>query len=351
MKSAIILFAVLIIAFNALAAVHTVSGDGLADFTTVQAAINAAAVGDTILVNPISIYPGFTVDRRLIIMGAGIEPLLHKNTKIAGVVSITSAADGTELRSLWISAPAAGGFQSPTTAVLRIAANCQEVLVWRCFIENISPVANWMAGAFLGDSASCRFLQSAFLVTSDYGNTIAVSADSLVTIVLENCVFTRWRYTHYSTSATSGSFVEVRHCIHESFNGGNHALVGNFSGSIENSVTVNALINTSTPNFTANYTTANITPTAHFVNYVQYNAQNSDYRLQAGSSLINAGNPSSPFDLDGSQADQGVHGGQHPYVKNGAPDFPFVLEVEVPTSAPAGGVMNVFTRGRIGPGN
>ena len=80
-------------------------------------------------------------------------------------------------------------------------------------------------------------------------------------------------------------------------------------------------------------------------------ARGADYHLISGSMLTDAGNPSSPFDLDGSTADIGLYGGQHPYVDGGVPDYPFAVQVEVPYSAPLNGTMRIWGRGRVGPGN
>lgn len=96
----------------------------------------------------------------------------------------------------------------------------------------------------------------------------------------------------------------------------------------------------------------NIAATAvAFVNLNNYDPRASDYHVAGGSVIQNAGNPASPFDLDGTRADIGVYGGQHPYVDGGVPDYPFAVQVEVPYSAPLNGTMRIWGRGRVGPGN
>jgi hypothetical protein len=354
MKSCIWILINLFAATAVFAGLYTVSSDGLADYSNVQDAINGAVSGDTILVYPGGVYPGFVVDKRLIIMGAGIESALNKNTKIAGTVTLTSTADGTELRSLWIVSDASSGSViTSANATLKVLGDCYDVFVWRCLIENNQPSGGVVKSAlFVGDTASVRLHQCALWSSQNSsGNAYAIIADSISAISLESCVLVRWAYQVYAGSGTTAaSPLSIRNCLFESFN--YFGFTGGFSGAVENSVFISFQnVNVNTPNLTYSYNITMGTPGSNFVNFLSFDAQNSDYHLAGGSILIDGGNPSSPFDLDGTRADIGVYGGQHPYVKNGAPDYPFVIELEVPTSAPIDGSFPVFSRGRIGPGN
>lgn len=355
MKASYLLFSILFVAAIAMAGLHTVSSDGLADFSNVQDAINAASASDTILVYPGGVYAGFTVDKRLTIMGAGIENALNKNSKIAGIVTLTPEADATELRSLWIvSNPGVGG--SPNNSgpsVVRVLGACYDVFIWRCLLENNNTNGGVLKSAlFVGDTASVRLHQCALWSSQiSSGNSFAIIADSLCEISLESCVFSRWAYGIYGQNNTTASRLNIRHCVWDGING-YYAVYGAFSGFVENSVFIGTSTGLNVPNLGyTNNAALGYGDGSNFVNYIQFSPQSSDYHLVGGSSLINAGNPSSPFDLDASIADIGVYGGQHPYVKNGAPDYPFVIELEVPISAPIDGTFPVFSRGRIGPGN
>ncbi len=355
MKHSILVLAVLACVMPCLAGLHTVSSDGLADFSDVQSAINAAVAGDTILVYPGGVYSGFTVDRRVIIMGAGIEPAINKHTKIVGIVTLSSAADATELRSLWIAASVGnpGSYNNRNNAVLRIDGNCYDVFIWRCLIENSNTSGGVIKSAvWVGDTASVRLHQCAVWSSQvSSGNAAAFAVDSLCEISLESCVISRWSYGIYgSPGTTAASPINIRHCIFDGY--GYYGITGAFSGFVENCLFIGTTPGLGAPNLNLTHNASVGTGEgSNFVSYIQFNAQNSDYHLTGGSPLINAGNPSSPFDLDGSTADIGVYGGQHPYVKNGAPDYPFVIELEIPTSAPIDGAFPVFSRGRIGPGN
>ena len=87
--------------------------------------------------------------------------------------------------------------------------------------------------------------------------------------------------------------------------------------------------------------------TTDFVNLSLSDSRSSDYHLSTASVLRNAGNPAQ-FDLDSTRADIGVYGGMHPFVANGAPCYPYVLDVDVPTFVPQSGAVRIYVRGRIG---
>src|SRR5438105_2260999 len=107
----------------------TVSGNTAypAQYTTVQAAINAAAAGDTIYIYP-SYYPeNLTLNKRLVIIGPGIDP--RRPTKlpayIGGTFTVTSsAAVGLVLMGIHF----IGGLNSGSDANLvnnLVASDCQ----------------------------------------------------------------------------------------------------------------------------------------------------------------------------------------------------------------------------------
>lgn len=92
---------------NMHATVRTVSNDPstLAQFNTIQAAVNASASGDTIYIHgsPI-IYPSFTIsDKRLTLMGPGWAPVKSFNAHPATIYDMTitgTGADNSEIHGL-----------------------------------------------------------------------------------------------------------------------------------------------------------------------------------------------------------------------------------------------------------
>ena len=103
MKTLLTIFSLLLIVAAAQSAFLFVNLDGGTPYAQVQPAINAASAGDTIVVAANAAgYQGFIVDRRLVIIGAGYGTGTGQATQIAGVVTLLSTADSTELWSLWI---------------------------------------------------------------------------------------------------------------------------------------------------------------------------------------------------------------------------------------------------------
>jgi hypothetical protein len=91
-----------------------------------------------------------------------------------------------------------------------------------------------------------------------------------------------------------------------------------------------------------------------FVNYdVNQNYQwgITDLHLDPVNGLpcIDAGVPAI-LDLDGSQSDLGIYGGQSPFLDTGAPNYPYVQSLTVPSAVTVGNQLQIQSQGRIGRG-
>lgn len=112
MKKIFLSASLVISAFNLFATIRTVCNNPstIAQFSTIQAAVNASATGDTVYVHPSPTgYAGFTLtDKRLVIMGPGMLPNTPQNARpiiSSGTVSISGAASSnTELHGIVFSA-------------------------------------------------------------------------------------------------------------------------------------------------------------------------------------------------------------------------------------------------------
>ena len=144
------------------AAVFRVGLDGASPYHNVQAAIDAASSGDTVVVAPGLGYPSFSVTKRLLITGAGTHTLADEFTRIDGSVIITEPADSTELRSLWIRANLNSNADSAAGA-LKIRSGVQGIIIRRCFIENVAGGATGIAACLsVGSWATVTCTQSIF---------------------------------------------------------------------------------------------------------------------------------------------------------------------------------------------
>jgi hypothetical protein len=360
MKTIAIFFFTLLLATGASTAVLYVDIYGHAQYTQVQPAINAASAGDTIVVGTGYGYQGFTVDRRLVIIGAGTSAVLTEATRIDGIVTIMSTADSTELQGLWIIASVNSGTDS-LAAVLRIRSGALEVFVWRCFIENTNYIA-FPSGIFIGNQSSAQFTQCVIMASNAYGHGIWTTHSGWATNPV-SCVFATFSRC---INATPGSGeIHANHCV---LTNGSYTstmlYVPNCTGLFENSAFLrlggapywgnlgSVVLSYCAAEDVAPPGTDNIVcSTGDFVNLASYyDPRANDYHLSESSILRDAGNPTQ-FDLDSTRADIAVYGGMHPFVENGAPAYPFVLDVDVPTAVPQNGAVRVYARGRIGPGN
>lgn len=362
MKVLSLILMLILLAGIAPAAVHKVASDGTQSFSQIADAITASASGDTILVMA-GAYAGFTVPHKLVIIGAGTGTGVGEGALVSGIVAVAGTADSTELRSLWIRQAAAHGSVDSLASLLRIHSGAQRVFVWRCFVEN-TYTSNLLACVWIGASASADFVQctlwnSGSSSSSDRYGILYRSNDA---ISLTSCVVSNLSYGLQQYAATSGTTLQIKHCVFTAYGYFLYAIDGSATGVVENCAFMTtpgwnnfypASCSYSYCAYTSNAppgATNFVTTAAAFENLLLSDTRASDYHLATGSNLINAGNPGSPDDLDGSRADVGIYGGQHPFVDGGVPDYPFAVQVEVPYSAPLNGTMRIWARGRVGPG-
>lgn len=112
MKKLIFSAFIISLAGQGMATIRTVCNNPstIAQFSTIQAAVNASATGDTVYVHPSPTgYAGFTLtDKRLVIMGPGMRPNIPQNLVAvinSGSITITGAASSNaELHGLYTSA-------------------------------------------------------------------------------------------------------------------------------------------------------------------------------------------------------------------------------------------------------
>lgn len=364
MKTIMFILALLLGMYAAQAEILKVASNGTQQYSQISAAIGAASPSDTVLVLGGG-YSGFVVDKKLVLIGAGTGVGIGEGVLINGTVEVLDNADSTELRSLWIRSNPANGSSDSLGAVLRIRSGATKVFVWRCFVENYSSSPSGVTTCWAGVNSQAEFVQCTFwgsdVADASGGNGVLYRSGSNLT--LQSCVFANIERGIHAFSATTGASCLVSHCVFTTENSNLYPVSGAIAGVAENCAIMSesGYSNLYTSGISYSYcaysnqappgaTHVAATPAA-FVNLVLADARASDYHVAGGSVVQDAGNPMSPFDLDGSRADIGIYGGQHPYVDGGVPDYPFAVQVEVPYSAPLNGTMRIWGRGRVGPGN
>ena len=368
MKTVILIALIVSVSLSSEAATFRVAKDGIATYSEVQPAIYAATAGDTIYVaaSPAR-YQGFSVDRRLVIYGAGTDTIPGQATIVDGIVRIFDTADSTELNSTWLSGGPASNIDSGR-ALLIIHSGSLSVRISRCYIENIYGASAEVAGAWIGSDATATFIDCGFWLNSNGGSwehscILMTSWNPGCQVSIFNCAFvlSQGNPSYFGISSRIASnTLAIRHCIFDNCNGVGGSAVGTMQNSAspyaQTSLVGGALNMAASYCSSMNYLpygSGNFALTgAPFANHVPGSLRRSDYHLSANSVLHNTGNPLCCNDLeDGSQADIGIYGGQTPFVQFGIPDFPVVLELEVPASVPQNGVLHIGSRGRVGPGN
>ena len=307
------------------------------------------------------------VPHRLVIIGSGTGTGIGEGSLVNGLVSVEEAADSTELRSLWIVANVASGSVDSLATVVRIHSGADKVFIWRCLIENYAT-AGGAGFVFLGESTNTEISQCVFWSSVDLDGTgqkgILQRGMSSMTLVSTAIINVEDPIVKYGSNA--GASATVSHCLFTARNSNIYPCQTDGTAILENCV---FFINSGAISYTGGagvtysycaYSAGEAAPpgathvecdSTSFLNMNVENFRSADYHLAPGSVLEDAGNPGSPFDLNGSSADIGLFGGQHPYVEDGVPDYPFAVQVEVPYSAPLNGTMRIWGRGRVGPGN
>jgi len=367
MKS--LLVTILLFTICAQAALISVAKDGIAQYSEVQPAINAATSGDTIFVAASSMfYSGFMVDRPLTIIGAGTDTLAGKSTKIGSWCALGANADNSSIQSMWFSSQYFGtGQQGEGAAVVRLQRGVNNVHISNCVIQNLfaGSSTSYYHSCLWIDTAVTATIESCILDSWPEGTTQGIDCGiqlwvqggtGSIQLVVTNCIFVG--QDAGISGGTLSTFFTVRQCIFD-FDYAMISVPG--SGSIENSF-CRLITLSSSAGIAVRYCSAhaayvppgegNIQASlTDFLSFIDHNPSRSDYHLIQGSAQIDAGNPIAPPDQDGSRADIGIYGGQTPYHKFGFPNYPIVTELEVPASVPQNGVLRFGARGRIGPGN
>jgi acetyltransferase-like isoleucine patch superfamily enzyme len=302
---------VLACANPAFGATWVVDDSGGADFTSIQAAINAATSGDRIEVRAGTYVESSTEGTSPFLYGGAIE--INKSIQIIGegsdVVVIQTGAASVDI----------------STALLLSGSGTYTIVVENVTLVNqrYGPAgaayginAHWSTTAIAENSNSFSGTMSlrnvAFRVTPDQRKGV-IYKNSTLAITAENCVF------------DLGQTTQVGRLVYSNRNPTNFTV----RNSIFRNTDASSFLNQSGTPGTYNYSlfapssgsapsgTGNLHATNGAV--VGFSAPESlDYTLLPTSSAINAGDPSPTYnDLDGSRNDMGLYGG--PYAPSGCP--------------------------------
>lgn len=320
------------------AAVIHVAQDGMGDFTTIQSAVNAAADGDTVVIQPnlVPYSENVNIQTRIALLGRGYACSGESRPQINGQVNFQGNSSGSVISGLAINS--------------RVEIFVPQVTIHRCYIDGDVPVVTRANASSL--ITECHL---------HGGRTVYTQGNAVVSV--QNSVLTG-NYIARCESPSPPPTILIRNCsiygVVPEFDGTanwtiDHCIFGNIQGS-----GFGALSGTwqtgynAYPANMANFPSSPATDTLIADNpWVApgYSPCNSDWHLLPESGLIDRGDPNFAPDRDGSRRDLGVYGGSTPYVPDMTPAFPFVTSFSVPIAVPQNGVLEIRSTGRVGQGN
>ena len=274
--------------------------DGSAPYSNVEDAINAAAEGDTIMLDgSYYSYGDVTLDKRVVLMGNGYylieNGIATESITDAIVDKITINAEGTVIKSLRVSSDVTGGW-------IKIFA--PKVIIQRCYIGNNDSGVVLYSGA-----DNCIIHQCYVRGPIGNGNSYNATFNHQITnnmLPRLNIRSVQNSYIAYNTSwsgygevvySCMGNKIEKNHVYNENFGDGD---------------SYNAYVD--------NFTTGALFKDAQTV---------ADFK-----------NTELPEGAKG----KGCFAGDDPFVISGVPAGPMIEKLDVPTSAEAGGTMKVSVK-------
>ena len=196
MKPLLMMFVFALLEASAFATVRYVSKDGTGNFTTIQAAINAAVAGDTIVIRGDQgrWNEGPIVDRRLTIMGQGSGCSNVAATEMGGGFTFNFGSGNSVIAGLYFNLINSGG----STASL--SGNVQGISIRRC---RISTAGSWIT-LNLNIGSSIQVQESSIITASDPSTRVAELAVN-ASLTLVNCVISQVGGGQGGSIASSGA--------------------------------------------------------------------------------------------------------------------------------------------------
>ena len=310
----------------------TLSHQGTSSFyKTINAALTAAADNDTMYIPGSSFTESLTLNKKLVIYGAGFHPDSTKAsgmTEIFGSINVYAGASGSHLE----------GFYLSSSINYYSGENIDNFQIKRC---------NFGSGSFRNSSTGCNGL-----IISESVVRGALSGDANLDNVLVEKSIIQGSITYFSNT------VRFEHNILLSKGSSSSPSSNSFANCSGNDVVSNIILSTyinipadctfsknvfvSSPSFSTpdNYNVVGASITAIFVNlesgkeYIFDYAN--DYHLADGSPAIGiAGDTGDPL------TDAGIFDAANPFKPGAVPSTPHVFKTEVASENDANGLLNV----------
>jgi len=338
-----ILFAILLMGFltsSAWAAILTVCPNTTypAQYATIQAANNAASAGDTIYVYPAN-YPGTTtLNKRLVLIGPGLDP--HRPSRLTATMiqpfHLTgTACSGSTIMGLSFNQEVVSGDYTSMVdnitftecmfnQIVQLYGN--NILVENCILSNADGSGSF---ALSTDNAYGNIIQNCY-----FGNVLKIGPGT--NTIVRNNIFATGdaNYTAFTLNYNGYTFGPGVQIINNIFYKSNPIGPG---GSTNNCAFINNLYYLTTNPTPANLlSSGNLNVDPQFLNFPAAGDKfsfNYDYHLTSSSPGIHYG-------IDGN--DVGMWGGAVPVNAGFEPPIPRITELKLSNSTvPAGGTLQL----------
>jgi hypothetical protein len=326
-------FALLLMPLSLLAATFRVNNapDTSPDYTSIQAAINAAADGDTILIegSTVTYAPFSLVDKRLNLIGPGHGLTTNLGTP-ANKLSATISGGTSFVRTSLANAGSANGSLVMSLAFLselNLYA-CANVTVARCLFDSggrlvLAGPSNIVTQCYVSGSGVLGL--NTFSTGSRIENSLLLSPFAGVSA---GATYT-FKNNILSSLSSTAAFLTID----------NNIFLSTPGSSFPNTVFRNNLFMSFVPpGITGTGNLALSSPTTIMANYntsAGVNQLERNYQLLP----LSAANPAYNAGTDGTHI--GPFGGANPYILSGVPPLPSIDELSVPQFATPGGNLTI----------
>lgn len=313
----------------------------IAQYSTLQAAIDAASAGDIILIKGSATAYTRSVDKQLKLIGEGYKPNKQGGTATKiGTLTLVAGAGSTEITGLNI-----------TTTYIN--ANMTNLVFDRCYLGTIST--------YYGSATSVGLVvRNCIMVTTQYTNGLTF-AGTQVDLIAQNSVFARER-TIFTTNLSSTILFDHCHFISTTIAGYWSFAVSNYNITVTNSTLHNCAVTyLENHTFSNNIFNNNVDPiygtgsggnnlletdplfTLFTNNSFDYNA---DFRLQSNSPGKSAASDGTDIGIYGGSYSFPV-GGEGEYLMAPAPRAPQIYEMNIQNaSVPENGTLSIQVKAR-----
>ena len=347
---------------------HIVDLAGTGDFTTIHAAVTAAADGDTIRVNPdqyafTADLGQINVDKELIIIGSGYMPVEEGGTELVdiagdGYFSVGASADGTIIKgfrvqggSNFISSESGANNLTIERNLLVDGSSAIYVRGSQDTVRHnicVGIAINCIATDGTNTQITNNIISEASVNAASRG-AVAVGSGGDGVVVAYNLFI---NVNHTFSSGASLITAGPAEIYSNGFTGNTRSIRVSFGTPF---ITNNAFYNSGQSQG------LNIVEAApSFVNFDPDNdvfdlnfIDNNDFNLNLAdnSAWVDEGRTGTLYlDTDGSRSDIGIYAGPNPFVGGqGAPTVPVVFDLQVsPTTVSPSGTITITATGRIG---